>query len=156
MNPKRDWKATRLVWFIGIWKIPLIWYVRPMVEELNAKRCRLRIPLKRRTKNHLGSLYLGALAVGADLAGGLIALNLIREKGYSTKLVFKDFHADFHKRADGDVLFSCQDGPEISRAIEQVHTSGERETIPISVVATVPELYGNEPVATFRLGLSLK
>ena len=34
--------------------------------------------------------------------------------------------------------------------------TGERVTIPVDVVATVPKRYGDEPVARFTLGLSLK
>jgi len=153
---KIDWKATRLVWVIGIWKIPLIWYLRPTVSELNDQSCRLKIRLRRRSKNHLGSMYLGSLAAGADLAGGLIALRIIRREGNTIKLVFKDFHADFHKRADGDVVFECHDGTAISKAIEEVKRTEERVTIPVQVTATVPDLYDDEPVATFQLGLSMK
>ncbi|NOZ74511.1 MAG: DUF4442 domain-containing protein [FCB group bacterium] len=153
---KPDWKATRLVWVIGLWRIPLIWYVRPTVLELNENTCRLRIRLRRRTKNHLGSMYLGALAVGADLAGGLIALHLTRSQSLSVKLVFKDFHADFLKRAEGDVVFTSDDGPAIQKAMDEVIRTEERVTLPVMVTATVPDLYGEEPVATFRLGLSLK
>ena len=33
---------------------------------------------------------------------------------------------------------------------------GERVTIPVEVLATVPKKYGEEPVARFTMGLSLK
>lgn len=153
---KPDWKATRLVWVIGFWKIPLIWYVRPAVLELNENVCRLRIRLRRRTKNHLGSMYLGALAVGADLAGGLIALHLTRSQALPVTLVFKDFQAEFLKRAEGDVVFTCENGPAIREMIEKTVRTQERVTLPVTVTSTVPDLYGSEQVAVFRLGLSLK
>ncbi len=46
---------------------------------MSAKALRIRIPLGWRTRNHLGSMYFGALATGADLVGGL----LVMEKGGS-------------------------------------------------------------------------
>ncbi|RMF08701.1 MAG: DUF4442 domain-containing protein [Candidatus Neomarinimicrobiota bacterium] len=156
MSKTVDWKNTRLVWLIGFWKIPLIWAVRPLVLQLDPQRCELKIRLRRRTRNHFGSMYLGALAVGADLAGGLIALHLIRQDKSGIQLIFKDFHADFLKRPDGDVHFVCEDGPAISAALKRVRETGERETVPVRVVATVPEKYGLEPVASFQLGLSMK
>jgi len=34
--------------------------------------------------------------------------------------------------------------------------TGQRVTLPVEVVATVPSRYGDEPVARFTMGLSLK
>ena len=36
---------------------------------MDARALRIRIPLGWRTRNHLGSMYFGALATGADLVG---------------------------------------------------------------------------------------
>jgi hypothetical protein len=65
-------------------------------------------------------------------------------------------NAQFLKRADGDVVFRSRDGVRAREAIEQAHATGERVTIPIEVIATVPKKYGEEPVARFTMGLSLK
>jgi len=72
------------------------------------------------------------------------------------KLSFKDLKADFLKRADGNVVFRSRDGARIRRAVEQAAATGERVTVPVEVVATVPRKYGDEPVARFTLGLSMK
>ena len=34
--------------------------------------------------------------------------------------------------------------------------TGERVTLPVEIVATVPDRHGDEPVARFTLGLSVK
>jgi len=101
-------------------------------------------------------MYFGALHAGADLAAGLNATRLILSHHKKVKLVFKDAHADFLKRADGDVVFRSRDGAKIRAAVEEADRSGERVTLPIEVTATVPKKYGDEPVARFTLGLSLK
>src|SRR4051794_12547209 len=48
----------------GFFKVPLIFYVAPSIVELSDRRCVIRVPLNRRTRNHLGSMYFGTLAVG--------------------------------------------------------------------------------------------
>jgi hypothetical protein len=101
-------------------------------------------------------MYFGALCAGADLAGGLPAARLIWERHREVSLVFADVKAEFLKRADGDVLFTCDDGYAVAAAVRQADTSGERVTIPVRVAATVPKKYGDEAVARFTLGLSLK
>jgi acyl-coenzyme A thioesterase PaaI-like protein len=61
--------------------IPLLFFLRPSVVEASAARCVIRIPLSRRSRNHLGSMYFGALCAGADLAGALTAMRAIDATG---------------------------------------------------------------------------
>lgn len=149
-------KETAVLRAFGLFKIPMLFFIRPVVEEINDERCVVRVPLSRRTKNHLGSMYFGALAAGADCAAGLIAMRRIMESGNQVALIFKDFHADYAKRAEGDVLFTSTQGREVSDLVKRAMDTGERVDMPVRVVATVPALSGDEPVATFTLTLSLK
>jgi acyl-coenzyme A thioesterase PaaI-like protein len=137
-------------------KIPLMLFMRPRVEALDEEGSAIRIPLGWRTRNHVGSMHIGVLATGADLAVGVPALRAIRAAHPGVVLIFADLRAEFRKRADGDVVFRCREGRRIAAAVAQADASGERVTLPVEVVATVPAKYGDEPVATFMLGLSLK
>lgn len=148
--------ATLKMRAFTFFKIPLLFYVSPTIEEINDDRCVVRIPLKRRTKNHLNVMYFGVLCTGADCAGGLMAMRLIRESGRNVSLLFKDFKAEFLKRAEGDVFFTCEDGPAIRAQVEQALRSDDRVNGPVRVTATVPSKLGMEPVALFELTLSLK
>ncbi len=143
-----------LRWF-GLTKIPLLFYVGVSVTELTPERMVVRIPLKRRTKNHLGSMYFGALCIGADCAPGAFAMYLIRQQPERISMVFKDFQAEFLKRAEGDVHFICDQGKEIAELVAQAVASDERVERQLDVIATVPSL-SDEPVARFKLTLSLK
>jgi acyl-coenzyme A thioesterase PaaI-like protein len=147
-------ETISLRWF-SLTKIPLLFYVGVVVTEVTPERMVVRIPLRRRTKNHLGSMYFGALCAGADCAGGAFAMYLIRQQRENIALVFKDFQAEFLKRAEGDVDFCCDQGKEISDLVSQAIATSERVEKQIAVVATVPSL-SNEPVARFKLTLSLK
>jgi hypothetical protein len=109
-------------------KVPLLFFLRPSVVEATDRRCVIRVPLTRRSRNHLGSMYFGAFCAGAS----------------------------FFKRAEGDVLFACDDGEAIAGLVRRAIESGEREELPVRVLATVPEKLGSEPVAEFLLTLSLK
>jgi acyl-coenzyme A thioesterase PaaI-like protein len=139
----------------GLAKIPMMLFVRPSVREISAERVVVRIPLRRRTRNHIGSMYFGALSVGADCAVGALAMHLIKQQPGNIAMIFKNFSAEFHKRAEGDVDFCCSQGNEIAKLIAQVAASGERDEILVDVIATVPE-QGDEPVATFKMALSMK
>jgi acyl-coenzyme A thioesterase PaaI-like protein len=137
-------------------KIPLISWVRPSVVELTEERCEIRVPLTRRTRNHLGSMYFGALCTGADAAAAIIGLKVSQGLGGRISFIFKDVHAEFLKRPEADVHFSCVEGLAIRQLLEKAIASGERENLPVHVVATVPTLFGAEPVARYTLTLSVK
>jgi hypothetical protein len=149
-------KATALLRGFGLAYIPLLFSVAPKVVELSDARAIVRIPLNRWTRNHLKSMYFGALAIGADCVGGLLAVHHIRQRrAKNVQLSFKNFRADFLRRPEGDVLFICEAGAEIATLVEEVLASGERRNLTVkshAVLAEKPE----ERVAAFELTLSLK
>lgn len=148
-------RETFLLRLFGLTRIPLLSYVGVSVVEISPQRMVVRIPLRRRTRNHLGSMYFGALCIGADVAPGAYAMYLIRQQRVPVSMVFKDFQAEFLKRAEGDVHFICNQGKEIAELVAQAATSEERAERQLDIIATVPSI-SDEPVAKFKLTLSLK
>jgi acyl-coenzyme A thioesterase PaaI-like protein len=149
-------RETAILRLFGFAKIPLLFLTRPTVVEVSDARAEVRIPLSRMTKNHLGSMYFGVLAIGADCAGGVIAMKQIADSGVDISLIFGEFQAKFLRRPEGDVHFSCEEGAQIRELVERTIASGQRESLPVHVTATVPSKSGREPVAEFTLLLSLK
>jgi acyl-coenzyme A thioesterase PaaI-like protein len=148
-------RETLIVHLLGL-RIPSLLFLGPRVMELDDDGCAVKIPLGWRTRNHVGSMYVGVLCAGADLASGLNAYRTIRSGHPKVVPVFKDLRADFLKRADGDVLFRMRDGRRVAEAVRQADETGERITLPVEVVATVPQKYGDDPVARFTMGLSVR
>ena len=148
-------KDTVLLRSFGIFKIPLLAFTNPSVISSSSDHMEVRIPLNRWTRNHLRSMYFGALAIGADTAVGLLEKKKIRQSGMKISLVFKDFQADFLKRAEGHVHFFCKEGALIDEMISECLETKERVTRPIKGYAVVPSIE-TEPVAEFTLSLSLK
>ncbi len=149
---KETWKLRAF----GFVKIPLIFFCSPRLVEMTDEAVEMVIPLSYRTKNHLGSMYFGALAVGADVAGGLIAMRLIQKSGERINLIFKDFRAEFLKRPEADVHFRSVDGAKMKALVARTIASGERENETVEIIATCPSKFGNEPVAKLYLTISLK
>lgn len=141
--------------YFGLTRIPLLFYVRPTVIEKTPRRVVIKIPLNRRTRNHQHSMYFAALAMGADVAVGLLAVELIGRQKKNISFIFKDFKAEFYRRATADVYFSCDQGDAITALVQRAVTGQDRVEMPLEAVATVPD-ENDEPVASFRLTLSLK
>ena len=137
-------------------KIPMIAFIGPSIKQLDDETCVVNVPLNFRTRNHLGSMYFAAIAAGADLAGGALAMQFIFQSGKNISLIFKDFQAQFLKRPEDDVLFTCTQGAEIKQLVDEAIRTKERVEFPMKITATVPSKFGDEPVGKFILTLSLK
>lgn len=149
-------KANLYLNLFGFFKVPFIWLARPKILQLDAEKVIVKIPLKRRTKNHLNSMYFGVLAVGADVAGGFMAMSKAQESGKQVSLAFKGVEGQFLKRPEADVHFICEDGKLIDDMLEKTFATGERVNQAVTITAICPSLHGDEPMAEFKLTLSLK
>lgn len=137
-------------------RIPVLLFLGPRLVAIDDDVCEVKIPLGWRSRNHVGSMYFGALLAGADVAGGFFAVRLATSRHPRVRVLFSDVRAEFLKRADGDVLFRCREGRRIAEAVRRADETGERVTLPVEVIATVPDRHGDEPVARFTLGLTMK
>ena len=137
-------------------KIPLIGFCSPRVIEASDTRTVLKVPLNFRTKNHLGAMYFGALAVGSELCIAMLAVKKIQESGLRIDFLFKDYKAEFLKRAEGDVHFICEQAQVVVDQINEAQNSSERINRTMTAYAIVPSVSATEKVATFELTLSVK
>ena len=150
-------KINRQLWLLGMFKIRMLGYVGPKVVEISKEKVILKIKLSRRSRNHLGSMYLGALVVGADLVAGLPYAYLATENKVKFSLAFKNLSSQYHRRPDSDVFFEVKDLSIFENLLEQGIASKERITKDIAVKAFVH--YGKPEevhVADFVMGLSVK
>lgn len=144
------------MWCFGHFKVPLIGYLKPHLIALNDNEIVIKLVLRKRSKNHLNSMYFGALAIGADVAGGLHGLYHAQQAKLKVSLAFKSFQAQFLRRPESDVYFISTSGELVKEMIASSQQSGERinQIIPIHAYTNYPDK--PEEVAHFMLELSLK
>lgn len=144
------------LWYFGRFKVPLIGHLKPHLIQLTDREILVKLALTRRSKNHLNSMYFGALAVGADIAGGLHGFYHARKANVAISLAFKSFEAQFLRRPESDVYFLSEMGETVKTMITQSQTSGERINQAIHVKAFTDYPERSIEVAYFTLELSLK
>jgi acyl-coenzyme A thioesterase PaaI-like protein len=155
-NKGKELSIQKMRWFLfllGITKIPMIAYLRPKLLLVNDDDAVVKIKLRRRSKNHLKSMYFGALAVGADIAGGLHAFYFAEKMGQKVSFAFKSMKADFLKRAESDIIFKSTEGRLVEKAMHKSYTDGERVNQAIKIEAINSD---KEVVATFELIVSVR
>lgn len=148
-------KLTALINAYSAFNIPLLAMITPRVIELTENRSVVRVRLDRRTRNHLGVMYFGALAMGAELSIALKAIDAINKSGKRIDFIFKDFSAQFLKRADGHTHFVCDEAALVEDLIQRACATAERLDHTFKGYAFVPT-GGPDPVATYTLTLSVK
>lgn len=105
-------------------------------------------------------MYFGALCIGAELCIALLAVKKINEQrakgGAHIDFIFKDFKAEFLKRAEGDVHFICEEADVILEEIAKAQNTDERLNRTMTAYAVVPSIDPNEKIGTFTLTMSIK
>ncbi len=155
-NSKKTVTLSQMRWLMFLlanFKIPIMGYLRPKLMVLNEESVQVRIKLRRRSKNHLNSMYFGALAVGADVAGGIHAFYFAKKHDKKVSFAFKSMNVSFLKRAETDVLFVCDEGAKIEECILESLKTQTRINQNVSVRALNSQ---QEEVAVFTMEISVK
>jgi hypothetical protein len=143
------------LFFFGLLKIPLLLFVRPKILLLDEEKCRFRIKLGYFTKNHLNSMYFGVLGIGAELSIAGAAVFAVEQLGQRVDIIFKDYSCEFLKRADGHVLFCCDEVKDVRKVIMDAAQSPDRIEKTLSGYAVL-EKQPDVRLANYRLTLSVK
>ena len=89
-------RVTKLTWlirFFGFAKVAMIYYCKPKVIYVDDNSLEIKVPLNRRTRNHINSMYFGALSVGADITGGFLAMpHIQKSKRKNIFLMLRNSH----------------------------------------------------------------
>jgi hypothetical protein len=141
------------LFLLGFFKIPMIHYVRPRIISCDDNNIQIKIPFRRRTKNHLNSMYFGALTIGADLSAGLMVFYACGRMNKKLSLAFKSVKGEFIKRPETAVFFNCSQGEFVREKLEEAIRLNERINFTLSVIATNDT---NECVATFEMEVSIR
>ncbi len=135
--------------------VPMIEYSGMSILKLDEDQSVIKMPFISQNMNHVQSMYFASLAIGADAAAGVLALYNLNIKNVNSTVVFKDFKANFIRRANSDVFFICKDREIINDSINLATEKRERVNFPVRVVAT-QDLNKIDPVAEFKLTVSIK
>ncbi|MBU8898737.1 DUF4442 domain-containing protein [Corallococcus sp. H22C18031201] len=96
--------------------VPLASAMGYRVEEVSHSRTRASVPLNRKTKNHVGSVYLGAQVTVMELTMGVLLFTRFPPNQY--KLLVNRMEVQFHAKAKSAVTAVCEPPPEVFAHLE--------------------------------------
>ncbi len=113
-------------------KLPLAFVAGLKIVEIDRKSAKVRIPYKHLNINPFKSMYFAAQSMAAELSTGIIALAAVQDEEEPISMLVLNMQAAFTKKATTAIVFSCNEGENISQAIHQAKLSGEGQTITVT------------------------
>jgi len=108
-------------------KLPLAACAGLRLQELNSRRCVVRLPGGWRTQNPFRSTYFAAQCMAAEMSTGAPAMVLLEGTPTSVSMLVRQMDARFTKKAVGRTLFTFEDVPAMQAAIERAGQSDESQ-----------------------------
>ena len=91
------------------------------VEELTAERAVSSLPLRRKTRNHVGSMYFGVQMTLAEMTMGILLFKHFPPGPYNLLVVRSE--ADFHAKAKGALRAICDPSEEVWQTLSAVDSN---------------------------------
>lgn len=134
-------------------QLPLAFIAGLKVVEMDVHKSKVSVPFNYLTKNPFRSIYFAALSMAAELSTGILAMAAVYETGVPVSMLVLGMEADFVKKADSRVVFSCEGGQALSETIARSIKTGEGQTIKL-----VSRGYntGGDLVASFTFNWTFK
>jgi len=119
LDYQRKMTSTIVFWFAMLVKLPsaIFWGLR--IKTLTSESCAVTIPYSWRTQNPFKSIYFAALAGAAELSTGALGQLALAGRGAFSMLVV-DFRAEYSKKANSKITFTCEQGAELFALIESL------------------------------------
>lgn len=114
--------------FYLLQKLPLAFFAGIKVKYCDGDKSVVALPFTWRSQNPFRSVYFAAQIAAAELSTGVLFLAGIYPHKDISMLVIRS-QAEFLKKADGDILFTCKDGNYINQLINEAISSGESRQI---------------------------
>ncbi len=133
--------------------IPIAGGLRIRVEDVDDARAVTTMPFTRRGRNHVGSLYLGALLVHAEATMAALAVGVCRAPAF--RVLVKRNEADFHSRAACTVRAVCAPEGEEREGLARCRALVDDKAETWLTVKTTTAAEGT-PVCTVRFLISVR
>jgi hypothetical protein len=140
-----------IFWFAMLVRLPSAVFWKLKIKTLNTEKCEVTIPYFWRSQNPFKSIYFAALAGAAELSTGALCQLALAGKGQFSMLVV-DFRAEYSKKANSKITFSCKQGEELFDLIESLEIG---ESLQLTMTSTGENPSG-ETVARFFVTWSFK
>ncbi len=121
--------------------------------HLDEKKSVSEVPFRWCNKNPFKSMYFAVQSMAAELSTAAPALMALKGNEKNIAFIIVEVKAEFLKKAQSKITFSCMDYDKFLKAISQLNQSDDRVTVTAKTVGRDAE---NNEVALFYFTWSFK
>lgn len=119
-------------------RLPAAWFMGIGVRHCDLVQGVASLPYGWRSQNPFRSTYFAAQCAAGELSTGILAIVHLQGKPPVSMLVTK-IEAEFIKKVDKTLLFTCDEGREIEQTIEKALQSGESQVFRATSTGRLPD-----------------
>jgi len=106
-------------------KLPSAYLAGVRIKDINEHACSVTVPYKWLSQNPFRSTYFACLAMAAEMSTGALAMAHLYKRKPPVSMLVTKLAAEYHKKAVGRTIFTCEDGDNQNATIEKAIASGE-------------------------------
>ncbi len=103
-------------------QVPLAFISGARLIKLDDTTAKVSIPFRYINKNPFGSMYLNSLAIGAELAGGILVMMYTLNSSPRIRAIIVESNAKYYRKAKSKVYFTSDAGYKIYNTIKYVYS----------------------------------
>jgi len=141
MTKQQFLRRTNAPWQMRLFlfsKLPAAWFMGIGVRSCDGQKAVVSLPYGWRAQNPFRSTYFAAQCAAGELSTGLLCLTHLQEQPPVSMLVTR-VEAEFFKKADATLLFTCTAGQEVEALIQRVVQSGAAESLAMVSSGSLPD-----------------
>ncbi len=112
-----------------LFKLPAAFFTGVRVASLETDKATVSVRHRWVNQNPFKSMFWAVQGMAAELATGVLVMREIAESQRKVSMLVTNMDAEFTKKATGKILFHCEDGELIRKALTKAIETGEGQVV---------------------------
>ncbi len=134
-------------------RLPSAFFCGVRVRSIDKDHCTASVPYKWLSRNPFRSTYFACLSMAAEMSTGALAMMYVYQRSPGVSMLVVSVESKYFKKATGRTTFSCHDGEEFRKEIEECISTGEGRIVKARSIGTNDR---EEVIAEFLVTWSFK
>ena len=136
-----------------LFKLPSAYISGVRVRSITDENATASVKHRWINQNPFKSLYWATQGMAAELVTGILMIKKIKESGSKISMLVVKQEGSFHKKATGNIIFSCDEGAAIDKVIDAAIKTKEGQSLVLKASGFDQD---NEMVSSFEFTWSIK
>ena len=101
-----------------LFKLPAAYFTGVRVKSVSDDLCKVSVRLKWANQNPFKSMFWAVQGMAAELSSGVLLMHKLSVENSKASMLVVETKATFSKKAVGTISFECNQGKELSKAIQ--------------------------------------